>query len=112
MDIGAESLMRYRTEIGADAVLVLADIQVKYARMLETRTLSRSAELARERGADAIVVTGTVTGEPQTVEQIQQAQVGAGRTPVLIGSGSQRFQCAGALTGRRRRHRGHEFEAR
>ena len=87
MDIDAESLMRYRTQIGADAVLVLADIQVKYARMLETRTLTRSAELAREKGADAIVVTGTVTGEPPTREQIQQAQEGSGRTPVLIGSG-------------------------
>jgi hypothetical protein len=87
MDIDPESLMRYRTAIGADAVLVLADIQVKYARMLEPRTLRRSAELARERGADAIVVTGTVTGEPPSLEQIQQAQEGADKTPVLIGSG-------------------------
>ena len=87
VEIDAEGLMRYRTEIGADAVLVLADIQVKYARMLETRTLTRSAELACEKGADAIVVTGTVTGEPPTLEHIQQAQKGADRTPVLIGSG-------------------------
>ena len=87
MDIDAEGLMRYRTEIRADAVLVLADIQVKYARMLEPRTLTRSAELAREKGADAIVVTGTVTGEPPTPEDIRRAQDGAGETPVLIGSG-------------------------
>ena len=49
--------------------------------------MRRSAELARERGADAIVVTGTVTGEPPSLEQIQQAQEGADKTPVLIGSG-------------------------
>ena len=36
-------------------------------------------------GAD--VVTGTVTGEPPSLEQIQQAQEGADKTPVLIGSG-------------------------
>ena len=87
MHIDPEGLMEYRKRIGAEEILVLADIQVKYARMLEERSLSASAALARRHGADAIVVTGTVTGEPPAVEEIEEAKSGAADVPVLIGSG-------------------------
>ena len=87
MHIDPEGLMAYRRKIGADEILILADIQVKYARMLEQRSLSNSAELARRHGADAIVVTGTVTGEPPRVEEIREAKSGGSDVPVLIGSG-------------------------
>lgn len=87
MHIDPESLMAFRRHIGAEHVLVLADIQVKYARMLEERSLSQSAELARRHGADAVVVTGSITGEPPAIGTIRQAKSGARDVPVLIGSG-------------------------
>lgn len=87
MRIDPDGVMEYRRAIGASDVLVLADIQVKYARMLVERTLSESARLARERGADAIVVTGTVTGDPPALEAVEEAKKGAGAVPVLVGSG-------------------------
>jgi len=90
MRIDPDAVMAYRKKIGASGIRILADIQVKYARMVEERTLTRSAELAAAKGADAVVVTGTVTSEPPRVEEVERAQAGAGVIPVLIGSGLER----------------------
>jgi membrane complex biogenesis BtpA family protein len=87
MRIDPEGLLRYRRSLGADAILILADLQVKYARMLVQRSLAESARLAREAGADAVVVTGTRTGEPPSIAEIAEARLGAGEVPVLVGSG-------------------------
>jgi membrane complex biogenesis BtpA family protein len=87
MRIDPAGLLRYRRSLGADSILILADIQVKYARMLVDRTLAASAGLAREAGADAVVVTGSRTGDPPSVGEIEDARRGAGGIPVLVGSG-------------------------
>jgi membrane complex biogenesis BtpA family protein len=87
MRIAPEAVLAYRAALGAEEVLILADIQVKYARMLAPRPLAESARLAREHGADAIVVTGTRTGEPPSPEDLLAAAAGASDCPVLIGSG-------------------------
>jgi predicted TIM-barrel enzyme len=87
MRIAPEAVMSYRASIGAEHVLVLADIQVKYAQMLTPRALTDSARAARERRPDAIVVTGTRTGEPPSGAEVMGARAGAGECPVLVGSG-------------------------
>ena len=87
MDIDPEGLMSYRRSIGADDVLVLADIQVKFATMLVDRSLAESARLAAHHGADAIGVTGNETGNPPSASAVEQAKSGAGACPVLVGSG-------------------------
>ncbi|HWA46547.1 MAG TPA: BtpA/SgcQ family protein [Hypericibacter adhaerens] len=88
MHIDPEGLMSYRARIGAEDVLVLADIQVKYARMLVPRGLDESARLAREHRADAAIVSGNATGEPPAVADLALAKQGAGNLPILIGSGT------------------------
>ncbi|HXV59859.1 MAG TPA: BtpA/SgcQ family protein [Vicinamibacteria bacterium] len=87
MRIDPDALIRYRSHIGAQDVLVLADIQVKYARMLVERGLAESARLAREAAADAVLVTGRATGEPPSVPDLEESKQGAGDLPVLVGSG-------------------------
>jgi membrane complex biogenesis BtpA family protein len=87
MRIAPEQVIAYRAGIGAERVLVLADIQVKYAQMLAPRALAESAREAREHGADAIVVTGARTGSAPSPEEVLSAREGAGNCPVLIGSG-------------------------
>ncbi len=103
-EIDPDGLLEYRTEIGAEDVLILADIQVKYATMIESRPLSESAYLAAEKGADALVVTGDASGDAPTVEQLRNAVVEG--TPVLIGSGlgpgnagELLAECDGAIVG-------------
>jgi membrane complex biogenesis BtpA family protein len=97
MRIDPEGLLRYRRSLGADSVLVLADLQVKYARMLVERSLAESARLARESGADAVVVTGTRTGEPPSEAELEDARKGAGEIPVLVGSGISSSNAAALL---------------
>ena len=87
MRIAPEAVIAYRAAIGAESVLVLADVQVKYAEMVRPRPLAESARIAREAGADAIVVSGTRTGEPPSPDELRSAQAGARGCPVLVGSG-------------------------
>lgn len=87
MRIDPVGLMGYRTRIGAGEVLVLADIQVKYARMTIPRGLDESARLARAHGAAAAIVSGDATGDPPSAASLALAKRGAGDMPILIGSG-------------------------
>ncbi|MEX2649711.1 MAG: BtpA/SgcQ family protein [Alphaproteobacteria bacterium] len=98
MRIDPAGLMAYRERIGANAVLVLADIQVKYATMTIERSLAESARLARAAGADAVIVSGERTGQPPTVEDVARAKQGAGAMPVLIGSGLDAANARALLT--------------
>jgi membrane complex biogenesis BtpA family protein len=103
-EIDPEGLIDYRARIDAESVLIFADVQVKYATMVEPRPLSESAELAFQKGADAVVVTGEASGDAPTVEQLRSvAGLGA---PVLIGSGLDTLnakdlldECEGAIVG-------------
>jgi hypothetical protein len=99
MAIDPAGLMAFRARLGADHVLVLADIQVKYAHMLEPRPLAESAALARDSGADAVVVTGTATGHAPSRADIQGARGGAADCPVLIGSGLDAANAGALLAG-------------
>jgi len=89
--IDAEGLIAHRRQSGAEKVLILADIQVKYATMLERRSLTESARLACLHKADALVVTGVATGAAPSVRQLLEARSGVDACgngiPVLIGSG-------------------------
>jgi uncharacterized protein len=87
MRIAPAELLAYRAALGASEVLVLADIQVKYATMLEPCSLRESATRAHAAGADAVVVSGGRTGDPPSVRELADTRAGAGGVPVLIGSG-------------------------
>ncbi|MFP6743372.1 MAG: BtpA/SgcQ family protein [Alphaproteobacteria bacterium] len=98
MAIDPEGLMAYRRQIGAEDVLILADIQVKYATMMVERSLAESAALAAAHGADGIIVSGLVTGQPPLIDEVAAAKQGAGSVPVLIGSGADADNIAALLS--------------
>src|SRR5262249_4230500 len=85
MRIDPRGLAAYRRSLGAGDVLVLADVQVKYAEMLRPPPLATSGPLAAVNGADAVVVSGGRPGEPPAVADRDAA---AGPLPVLVGSGT------------------------
>ncbi len=95
MWIAPEQVIAYRSRIGAGDVLLLTDIQVKYAQMVRPRPLAESARIAAERGADAVIVTGTRTGAPPALEEVLAAR--ADGCPVLIGSGLDAANAPGLL---------------
>lgn len=85
----AKDCMRYRKAIGAEDVMVLADVQVKHTNMLLPHvTIEKSAKTAVECGADAIIVTGSAIGTETPIEMIQRVKQVV-KIPVIAGSGVQ-----------------------
>lgn len=85
----AAELMRYRAELRAHQVKVLADVRVKHASPLAERPLKDEVEeLVQRAGADAVIVSGTGTGKPTDPSHAAEVKAYAGNTPVLIGSGA------------------------
>ena len=89
--IDPEGVIEYREQIGASNIKILADLQVKYAQMVDPRPLGLSAQEALSRGADGVVVTGSKTGTQPLLEDLSEvAKVIDGEIPVLVGSGFTR----------------------
>ncbi|QXD15077.1 BtpA/SgcQ family protein [Rhodocaloribacter litoris] len=84
----AGTVVRYRHHIRADHLPVFADVKKKHAAHALTADLSL-ADLARGMAlhrADAVVVTGTRTGEPPSPDDLD-AVCAATSLPVIVGSG-------------------------
>lgn len=64
-----------------------ADIHVKHGRNLSGRSLAESTELAIRHGANALIVTGTMTGQPPRREDCEEMRRRAEGVPVYVGSG-------------------------
>jgi membrane complex biogenesis BtpA family protein len=83
----ARELLDLRTRLGAD-VQIWADVGVKHAVALGDYPVAQQAKDARERGlADALIVTGSATGEATPYERIVEVADAVPGCPVLIGSG-------------------------
>jgi len=87
MEINPEGLLEYRNKIDAQNIQMLTDIQVKYATMLEDKTLAESAKQAYDFQSAAAVVSGRITGVPPKIAEIMEAKAGAPDLPIIIGSG-------------------------
>ncbi len=88
LDACAADLLRYRRQIGAEQIQVLADIKKKHSSHAVTAdvTLAETARAAEFCGADAVVVTGGATGEATAPTDLAAVR-GACALPVLVGSG-------------------------
>ncbi len=84
----AGPLLRYRKQIGAEHVKIIADVKKKHSSHALTAdvSLAEAARAAEFFGADAIVVTGTATGQPTSPEDVATVKQ-AVTIPVCIGSG-------------------------
>src|SRR5262247_2507080 len=84
----AAALLRYRKMIGADRVQVWADVKKKHSSHAITAdvSLGATAEAVEFMRADAVIVTGNVTGEAPKIADVQEAKAHC-RLPALLGSG-------------------------
>lgn len=84
----AAELLRYRKLIGATNVQVWADVKKKHAAHAITAdvSLGETAETVEFMGADCVIVTGSATGKPPKVADVQEAKEHC-RLPVFLGSG-------------------------
>jgi uncharacterized protein len=84
----AGELLRYRRAIGAERVLVLADIKKKHSAhaITDDVSLAETARAAELFLADGVIVTGPASGREASPGEVREA-VEAVRLPVLVGSG-------------------------
>ncbi len=88
MKTDPKGLMEYRKKIQAESVLVLTDVQVKHAQLLEFgKPIRKSVKQAVQAGSDGVIVTGSWTGVEPNLSELKQAKLAAGNWPVLVGSG-------------------------
>jgi membrane complex biogenesis BtpA family protein len=84
----AAELLRFRRRIGADGVRVWADVKKKHSSHAITADVSLGETCAAVefmRG-DAVIVSGSATGEPPRAADVREAKSHC-RVPVLLGSG-------------------------
>jgi membrane complex biogenesis BtpA family protein len=84
----AGELLRYRRAIGAERVLVFADIKKKHSAHAITGdvSLAATARAAELFLADGVIVTGAASGEETSPDEVRDA-ARAVQLPMLVGSG-------------------------
>ncbi|MEM8531645.1 MAG: BtpA/SgcQ family protein [Chloroflexota bacterium] len=84
----AAELMRKRKELGAEHIKLFADVDKKHSVRFPGIDLTTHIEWTRFFGADALIISGTMTGNAPDLAKVQQAKQLAHNQPVLIGSGT------------------------
>jgi membrane complex biogenesis BtpA family protein len=84
----AAELLRYRKMIGADRVQVWTDVKKKHSSHAITADISlgATAEAVEFMRSNAVIVTGSVTGDAPKLADMQEVKAHC-RLPVLLGSG-------------------------
>jgi membrane complex biogenesis BtpA family protein len=84
----AHDLLRDRTMLGANDIVILADVDVKHSAPLAHREIKDEVEDTIHRGlADAVIVSGAGTGKDTDPQHVAAVKSAAGATPVFVGSG-------------------------
>lgn len=88
IDACAGELLRYRKAIGAERIAIFTDIKKKHSSHSVTGDLGsgETAAAAEFFRSDALIVTGTATGQAARIEDLQEVKRHS-HLPVLIGSG-------------------------
>lgn len=88
LESSAANLLRYRRQIGAERVQVWADAKKKHAAHAITAdvSLAATAEAIEFMRGDAVIITGSVTGDAPLLEDVRQVKAYC-RLPVILGSG-------------------------
>jgi uncharacterized protein len=83
----AFTVTRLRRQL-APGAKILADVQIKHAAPLGIVPIEIAARDTVERGlADALVISGTGTGEATSLEDVRRVRSACPYSPILVGSG-------------------------
>ena len=88
IESSAARLLRYRKLLGAERVQIWADIKKKHSSHAITADISLglTAETVEFMRGDAVIVSGSVTGNPPQLADVEEAKIHC-RLPVVLGSG-------------------------
>jgi len=85
----AADLVRKRKELHAEEIHIFADVDKKHSVSFPGLDLATHIEWTEFYGADALIVTGRMTGSAPDAEKVREVRSLATR-PILVGSGSNR----------------------
>ncbi len=83
----ASDVLAFRRHIGAEGVALFTDIHVKHAELLKPEPIIAAANRAVEAGADALIVTGSWTGDAPLISELRDVREAVQDFPILCGSG-------------------------
>ncbi len=84
----AAELMRRRKELHAEHVKIFADVDKKHSVRFPGIDLATHIEWTKFFGADALIVSGRMTGEAPDLAKVAEAKDLAGDRPLIVGSGA------------------------
>jgi len=90
----AADLLRFRKDLGAEHIKIFADVCKKHAVMFPGIDLETHVSWTDFYLADAIVVTGKMTGAPAKLEEVKETKELVPNCPVLVGSGTNKNNIA------------------
>jgi uncharacterized protein len=93
----AAELMRRRAELHAEHIKIFADVDKKHSVRFPGIDLATHIEWTRFFGADAMIVSGRMTGDAPDLAKVREAKALAGDTPLLLGSGTDESNIAAFL---------------
>ncbi|RZJ16265.1 MAG: SgcQ protein, partial [Haliea sp.] len=90
------ALMRTRAQIGAESVMVIANITAGFSQGIDTRPVTQRATGAVFVGlADAVCVGGAAAGVEANLPDLEQVARSVPTTPVVVGTGVSEENIAG-----------------
>lgn len=85
----AAEILRLRRELGRPDLEIWADVAVKHSAPLAARDLGEETrDLVQRALADAVLVTGSGTGEAVDPEHLRRVRAAAGAAPIYVASGA------------------------
>lgn len=93
----AADLMRRRKELHAEQIKIFADVDKKHSVRFPGIDLATHIEWTRFFGADALIISGRMTGDAPDLDKVRQARRLAGDRPILLGSGTDEQNIAAFL---------------
>jgi hypothetical protein len=93
----AADLVRRRAELHATRIKLFADVDKKHSVRFPGIDLATHIEWTRFFGADALIVSGRMTGDAPDIGKVREAKALAGDRPLLIGSGADERNIAAFL---------------
>jgi membrane complex biogenesis BtpA family protein len=84
----AADLLRRRKELQAEGIKLFADVDKKHSVRFPGIDLATHIAWTRFFGADALIVSGRMTGDAPDLEKVREARALAGDRPLLLGSGT------------------------
>jgi len=84
----AADLVRRRKELGAEHIKLFADVDKKHSVRFPGIDMATHIEWTRFFGADAMIISGRMTGDAPDLAKVREARRLAVDTPLLLGSGT------------------------